>query len=183
MKLSKEEIYLRKMERENLRIMRNAEKERLKEERMLKKAERLAEKLKLEAEKQARKEEDETPEEVLVHRYVNRVIRNSQYHGRVDPEKYKGLVYDKTISKDLWLDTDFFFSVVFQSRRQKLEFMEKWTQMHTAVDTEIPGRLQIVNGLKLAKALGIELSPETSMEYPTGQMDLLPFIMDFEVLK
>ena len=173
MRKSKEEVFLEKMERQAVKDREKAEKAALKlareEEKRAAKALAQAEKLK-----------PEPTEEELVHRYVNRTIKNSQYHGRVNTEQFQGLEYDKTVSKNLWLDTDFFFSVVFQSRRQKLEFLEKWEQIHDSIDIDIPNRLQIVNGLKLAKALGIELKKEESREYPLPELELLPFILDNE---
>lgn len=133
----------------------------------------------VEAKKAAKKPKPVVSEQDLVHRYVNRTISNARYHGRIDKDKFEGMGYEKSVSKNLWLDTDFFFSVVFQSREQKWEFLEKWEAIHGSFEDDIvPPKIQIVNGLKLAKALGIELKLETVKNYPTGNIDLLPFILD-----
>lgn len=180
-----EEIFLQKLESSlkaaGIKEERLLQKSRIIAEKKAKKEQRLAEQAEKKRLKELAKIEKQKPkptEEELVRRYVNRTIRNAQYHGRVSDEKYNGLGYDKPVSKNIWLDTDFYFSVVFQSKRQKLEFMEKWEQMHPAVDTDLPSKIQILNGLKLAKALGIELQLEESKPYPTGNIDLFPFIMD-----
>lgn len=123
----------------------------------------------------------EPTEEELVKKYVNRVIKNQQYHGRINSENFTGLEYEKSVSKNLWLDTDFYFSVVFQSRAQKFEFLEKWEQSHSAIENEADDsikRMMIVNGLLLAKALGIQLKEEFSKDYPTASLDTMPFVLD-----
>lgn len=106
---------------------------------------------------------------------MNRVIKNQIYHGRIDSSKFKGLEHTHSVSKNLWMDTDFFFSVVFQSAEQKYEFLQK-----LKVLVEKNDQVQIVNGLELAKHLGISLKSETTKEYPTGNLDLMPFILDNE---
>lgn len=164
MKKSKEEVFLEKLAKQEKKEIKaeSRELQRLENEKL--------------------KESKATPptEAELVLRYANRVIKNQQYHGRVDTEKFDNLEY-KTNTKTLFLDVDFFFSVVFQSSRQKYEFMEKWEQMHSAVDSEF-SKIQIVNGLKLATALGIDLKLETSREYPTGNLDLMSFVLDEETI-
>lgn len=168
-KLSKEERFIQKLQKEE-------EKKKRKEDRELKKQQKLAEKL----EKQNQVKAEPTESE-LVHKYVNRIIKNQQYHGRIDTEKFAGLEYEKTVSKNLWLDTNFYFSVVFQSAAQKMEFLEKWEAFSDQLVGESMSsisKLQIVNGLKLAKALNIELKEETTRPYPTGNIDLMPFVLD-----
>lgn len=155
----------------------------------LAKKENLEAKIALRQEKQAKKlaaqelkKKPEPTEEELVKKYVNKVIRNQQYHGRVDTDKFSGLEY-KAASKNLFLDTDFYFSVVFQSRAQRFEFLEKWEKIHESLvgaPLEDIQSFKIINGLKLAEALGIELTKETTNDYPTAQIDLLPFVLDSE---
>lgn len=166
MKLSKEE-------KELLKIQKEAEKQQ-------KTIERLAAKAAKEAEKLAAKEAKQKPEPTeteLVHKYVNRVIKNQMYHGRVDASKFSDLEHDKAISKNLWLDHDFFFSVVFQCKEQKYEFIK---QLSLDPDWNQKDQIQIVNGLELAKKLGVTLRPVTSRDYPTADIELLPFILDNE---
>ncbi len=168
-KLNKEEKYVLKLQKEE-------EKQKRKQERELKKQEKLA--LKLEKQNKVKSEPTESE---LVHKYVNRIIKNQQYHGRIDTDKFQGLEYEKTVSKNLWLDTNFYFSVVFQSTRQKMEFLEKWEAFSDKLVGESMSsisKLQIINGLKLAKALNIELQEETTRPYPTGNIDLMPFCLD-----
>lgn len=112
----------------------------------------------------------------IVRSYANRVIKNQQYHGRI-ADKFKGLKQERSVSKNLWMDDDFFFSVVFQSSEQKYEFLK---QLGVEVDKE--GTIQIVNGLKLADKLNIALKLETTKDYPTGSIDLKPFVLDTETL-
>ena len=118
-KLSPEEIFLKKLASEEKKSAENQAKLLAREERE-----------RLKAEKDAIKAIPKTPkpqptEEELVKRYTNRTIKNQQYHNRVDSTKYAGLEHH-TNTKTLWLDYDYFFSVVFQSRRQKFEFFEKY---------------------------------------------------------
>lgn len=159
---SKEELFLEKIEKENRRELKKIEKEK-----------------KL-AEKNQKKLIKEPSEEELVLKYVNRVIMNQAYHNRIDQSKFEGLEY-KSNTKNLWMDTDFYFSVVFQSSKQKFEFLEKWEQIHKALEDEDEQQLnkfKIVNGLRLAEALGISLIPETVKDYPTGNLDLMRFCLD-----
>jgi hypothetical protein len=70
---------------------------------------------------------------------------------------------------------------VFQSTNQKLEFLEKWDAFVEGAIGESMDTLkkfQIINGLKLAKALGIDLKEETTKDYPTGNLDLAPYVLD-----
>lgn len=114
-------------------------------------------------------------EEEIVKKYVNRVIKNQIYHGRIDDSKFSGLDHTHTVSKKLWNDMDFFFSVVFQSAEQKYEFIEK---LKVEVDEE--DQIQIVSGLALAKVLGISLKPETTKDYPVANVDFKNFVLDTE---
>ena len=66
-------------------------------------------------------------------------------------------------SVDLWKDTDFFFSIVFQSSAQKYTFLEAFSKKfglgidNAKSNNEI---IQVVNGLKLAKNLDIKIPSE-----------------------
>ncbi len=126
-----------------------------------------------------KKPKQEASESELVRRYVNRTIKNSEYHGR---STLQGRETKTGANKNLWQDNEFYFSVVFQSLEQKLEFLEKF--LPASVDPELShrGTIQIVNGLKLAEALGITLKLETRRDYPTADIDLKPFVLDTETL-
>lgn len=139
-------------------------------------------KAKKEVQKKSKVVKPEPTEEELVKKYANRVIKNQIYHGRVDESKFKGMEHH-TVSKNLWMDTNFFFSVVFQNEEQKNEFIWQIVERHRINIDGIPkSRVQIINGLELAKALGIELKPAKTREYPTGNIDLMPFVLDNESL-
>ena len=114
----------------------------------------------------------------LVKKYVNKVIKNQVYHGRVDVSKFGGLEHDKSVSKNLWLDTDFYFSVVFQSAEQKYQFLDAMGWKAEFAEEQI----QIVNGLELAKKMGVPLKEEETKPFPSGNIDLLPFVLDNEEL-
>ena len=141
----------------------------------------------LKAEERRRKKEEaallkvktkkaEPTEAELVRKYANRVIRNDQYHGRG-----KIVEYEKSVSKNLWMDQDFFFSVVFQSSEQKREFLKFLiSKFNYSVEDKENYSIQIINGLELAKSMGIELKTEESKDYPTGNLDLMPFVLDPE---
>lgn len=111
-------------------------------------------------------------ESELVHQYANKVIEGKASRGHTD-KRFNYTKREGTVNKELWLDVDFFFSVVFESAEQKYEFLK---QLKVPVDEE--ERVQIVNGLKLAEKLGIKLQREKRMDYPYGSLDLRPFVMD-----
>ena len=154
---------IRKQEREQKRIARLHEKE-------LKRLER----------------ENPPSEEELVRKYAKRVIMNDRYHGRVDKKKFKGIAKTESVNKNLWMDTDFFFSVVFESAQQKMEFLKKSgliKLIEKADEAFLEGdQVQIINGIRFAKSMGVELSAESRREYPVGNLDLMPFVLDNEEL-
>ena len=164
---SKEEIELdriQKLERKEERAKAKKEKERIKEEKRL---ERL----------------NPPTEEELVHKYVNRIINNEKYHGRINDEKFSGISNEKKANKNIWMDNDFYFSVVFQSAEQKYKFLEAVGIYEE--DNEIvkaTGKVKIINGLEFAERLDIELEKEEVFPYPTGNLDLLPYLLDTEDL-
>jgi len=162
---SKEEIELEKIE-----------KQKRKEERLRRKKE----KEELKAKKKAEREKPPSERE-LVHKYVNRIINNQKYHGRVDKEKFKDIAYEKKVNKNLWLDSNFYFSVVFQSAEQKIDFLNKLGVTTEEIEEAIYcGKQSIINGLKFAKKLKIELEEENREEYPLPDLELLPYILDTE---
>lgn len=85
-------------------------------------------------------------------------------------------------SVDLWKDTDFFVSIVFQSSKQKLKFVEEFSKKFgLGLDTVSAGDeiFQIFNGLILAEKLGIRLEPETKTgTHPYPNLELAKLTLD-----
>lgn len=128
--------------------------------------------------KREAKKKEQKSESQLVHEYVNKVIRGKQSRGHVD-KRFDYTKADGAVNKDMWMDTDFFFSVVFQSADQKDEFLKR---IGWALDNLPGSQVQIVNGLKLAEQMKIPLKRESAREYPYGSLDLRPFVLDDEAL-
>lgn len=174
-KRSKEEIYIANME---------------KEERKRVRAEKKAEKDKIKAEK---KKERDNPvsEETLVHRYVNRTLNNQRNHGRVDNKKFKDLAYEHKVNKNIWMDNDFYFSMVFESSEQKYKFLEALGfYEEDAEEMKLANRnVRIINGLEFAnrlkdKGVNIELEEVQAIDnYPKPDLALLPYVLDNETLE
>lgn len=122
----------------------------------------------------------EKSEGELVHEYVDRVIRGKLSRGHVD-QRFAYTKADGAVNKDMWMDTDFFFSVVFQSSEQKYKFLEALQQKFGfELEDFFETQVQIVNGLKLAEKMSIELKRESAQEYPYGSLDLRPYVLDDE---
>lgn len=165
---SKEEILLEKMQKEQNKKEREEKREAKKVEQERKRMLRL----------------QPPTEEEIVRKYAKRVIMNQSYHGRVDAEQFKGMAKKDTVNKGIWMDTDFFFSVVFQSQDQKVEFLKKLNQAEITEEISEGRVIQIVNGLELAKHLGIELTIyEHREEYPLADMSVAPMVLDTETFK
>jgi hypothetical protein len=124
--------------------------------------------------KPPKKEKVVKTEEQLVREYVDRVIGGKIARGHVD-DRFAYTKKESTVNKELWMDQDFFFSVVFQSFEQKYAFLEA-----LKIDTELCERVQIVNGIKLAEKLGVKLKKEVARPYPYPDLDLREIILDDE---
>lgn len=144
------------------------DKQAAREQRRLLREQRVAEK------KAPKPAEPEPTEAELVTKYALRVVRNQIYHGRGH------VAHSHTINKKLWLDYDFFFSVVFQSSTQKYAFMEALRAKFPGIEFDEKEQIQILNGLLFAKLLGIPLEMETARDFPAGNLELMPFVMDNE---
>lgn len=114
-------------------------------------------------------------EEELVREYAAKVIHVKKSRGHMD-KRFSELGASTMTSKDLSLDTDFFFSVVFQSQNQKYEFLKKLGVPVTE------NQIQIMNGLELAKLFNIELTLEKSSDYPLPDLELKSLVLDNEKL-
>ena len=83
---------------------------------------------------------------------------------------------------------NFFFSVVFQSKKQKYDFLEavekflKEKGIQLQIDEGYGYPVQIINGYILARQFGIDLKEEISREYPLGDKRLKTLALDTEKL-
>lgn len=117
-------------------------------------------------------------ESEIVKDYALKVIHGKMVRGHAD-QRFGFTKTAQTNNKDLWLDTDFYFSVVFQSTKQKNDFIEQLVKKFQ-VPVDEDDKVQIINGLKLAEKLGIKLENEKNKEFPQGDLDLRPFCLDNE---
>lgn len=84
---------------------------------------------------------------------------------------------------DIWSDSDFFFSIVFQSAAQKYLFLEFFSKKFgLGIDEVRTGdeKCQILNGLKLAEKLGLNLPSEKSGNFPYPNLELSKLALDGE---
>lgn len=84
---------------------------------------------------------------------------------------------------DIWKDTDFFFSVVFQSAGQKYAFLEQFSKMFgLGIDNVRAGDevFSIFNGLKLAELLKIKIPNEKAPKYVYPNLELKDLALDGE---
>lgn len=91
---------------------------------------------------------------------------------------------EKISTVDLWRDSDFFFSVVFQTSEQKYAFLKTFSKMfNLELDQIISNNeiVQIVNGLTLAKQMKINIpSPVGRVDYPYRNLELAEMALDME---
>jgi hypothetical protein len=147
-------------------------------ERQRKKEEREAKKLAKEEEKKRKEELNKKSEKELVHQYANIIMAKQRTRGMIK-KKFSEMKGQKP-NKDLWMDFDFFFSVVFQSREQKVQFLEflaKEVGIHPD-DFFDSTTTQIINGLELAKLMGCPLKKEIANEFPLGKIELKQLVLD-----
>jgi len=122
-------------------------------------------------------------EEQLVKEYADKIINGKIARGHYDKRFDWHKRNEGNTNKDLWLDTDFFFSVVFQSSEQKYQFLKQFCEkFNIKVETSEDEKIEIVNGVKLAQNLDIAIRKESMLEYPYGDIDLRPFVLDNEKL-
>lgn len=151
-------------------ILREAERAKKLAEKELRKAERAEQKAQREAEKERKRIERAKSEEQLVQEYANNIIRNSGTRGFTGNQKS---------NREIWEDQDFYFSVVFQTEDQKVDFINFLVEKHGVV-LHTASCPNIINGLDLAKKMGCTLDPVLSKDYPLANMELRPFILDKE---
>jgi hypothetical protein len=87
-------------------------------------------------------------------------------------------------SVDIFKDSDFYFSVVFQTSTQKYQFLQSFSKMFQLGIEEILSDdqvIQIINGMKLAKNLKIDLKQEGIKPYPYADLELAQLALDNEV--
>lgn len=81
------------------------------------------------------------------------------------------------------MDQDFWCHFVFQSAKQKYDFMEFLEEKFGFEFDEMPGhQIQIANGLRLGRLMGATLKEEKADSYPFPNLDLLPLVLDNEAL-
>lgn len=129
--------------------------------------------------KKPRKVKEKKSELDIVRKYATLIIHRQTTRGHAD-DKLKGNEVQKTTNKDLWMDTSFFFSVVFQSEMQKMEFLDQFCKK---TNVSLEGyNIQIINGVKLAESLGFKITKEVMEKPPSGSLDLRPYVLDNESL-
>lgn len=93
---------------------------------------------------------------------------------------------DKKTSSEgvhVWKDSDFYFSVVFQSARQKYEFLDAINKKFNLNIENIKTSddiISIINGLKFAENLNIKLSNEKAADYVYANLELAQLVLDGE---
>ena len=120
----------------------------------------------------------EKSEEQLVKDYVSRVIGGKVSRGHVD-QRFDYTKKKSSVNKDMWIDYDFFFSVVFQSSEQKYQFLD-FMREKFGIEVTQDDNCQIINGLKFAEKVGLKLKKESTKDFPYGDIELRPFILDDE---
>ena len=129
--------------------------------------------------KEKQKKQEKTEKE-LVLEYAQRVIDGKKSRGHID-KRFEYTKKEGTVNKTLWLDTDFFFSIVFQSSKQKYDFLKfLYDKYQIPLENEYGSAIQILNGLKLAHRMGLKLDAEIARNYPYTNIDLQPLILDNE---
>src|SRR5574343_493005 len=127
------------------------------------------------------KQKEIIPEHILAERQALRMLKDME---RL--QATQKLTADQKAQRtnvDLWKDTDFYFSVVFQSSAQKYKFIKEFSQkFDLQVDQVASGDeiFQIFNGLLLAKKLGIQLQVEKIGEFPYPDLELKSMALDGE---
>ncbi len=160
-----------------------------KEEKLLELAEKEAKKLEKlalreikkqekEAEKLATKAEKERSETDIVRQYA-KIIMDKQKTRDMLRSEFKDMRLEKKPNKTLWMDNNFYFSVVFQSVDQKFEFLNFLVDTFN-IEYEQYSTVNIINGLKLAEKMGCKLKKEIANPFPLGNMELRNFILDEE---
>lgn len=130
-----------------------------------------------EKEKKQPKPREERTEAQIVAAYAKKIMEKAKSRNMM-PKTHTDMV-EFTPSKDIWQDKDFYFSVVFQSSAQKAKFLAfLGEKFNLTTSSEFEGSPQIINGLSLAKSMGLELKPERSEDFPLANMDLKDIILD-----
>lgn len=160
------------------------ESEIIEQELLSRKGSKKARKVKLVTDKPKKEKvkKEKKSEAQLVQEYCDRIINGKKSRGHID-NRFAYTKAEGTVNKELWRDIDFFFSVVFQSKAQKYEFMAFIEEKFGfEFDEEIGHQIQIVNGLRLSESMGCVLKQEKSMPYPYGSLDLKPLVLDQEAM-
>lgn len=158
-------------------LLKKELKQREKEEKKLLREQKKAEALLKKQSKQIERKQPKSEREI-VEQYANIIIAKQQTRGTVNL-KHHGNLAARTPSKELWQDTDFYFSIVFQSRAQKISFLNQFEDMFDfELDDHIGQNIQILNGLRLADKMGIKLNKEFAEPYQSGNIELKNIVLD-----
>jgi hypothetical protein len=113
----------------------------------------------------------------LVQQYAKIIMDKQTTRGMLS-DKFKDME-KQTPTKNLWQDNDFFFSVVFQSRDQKYRFLDFLHEKFNITSNDNGTMsIQILNGLKLSEAMGLELKKEVANDYQPCNLELKDLILD-----
>jgi hypothetical protein len=119
----------------------------------------------------------EKSEVEIVREYAMGIIKRQLSRGHAD----RNIETRNTTNKDLWMDTDFYFSVVFASAKQKYEFLEQFCEKFgIQLETSRDEKVSIINGIRLASNLKFKIPEEKTLDYPNGALDLRPYVLDNE---
>lgn len=125
--------------------------------------------------KKPKEKKPKPSESELVHKYAKDIIHRHMSRGM----EGRILKSENTPNKDVWQDSQFYFSVVFQSSEQKYEFLDAFVKKY-GLKVEGDQQIEIVNGIKLANACGIPVKTVKSRDFPQADLDLRGFVLDDE---
>lgn len=129
-------------------------------------------------ERKPKAQKETLSEEEIIRKEADRIVK--QVEALRDTTK-KSNKKNSITNTDLWLDSDFFFSVVFQSSQQKYAVLKKLSEMFgLEIDVSSDDRVQILNGVKLADALNVAIQKEKSLQYPYPDLELRKLVLDEE---
>lgn len=127
------------------------------------------------------KKKEKTSEEQLVKKYVNQVIANQKSNNMIRGDRLEKYKSKKKSNNTLKMDDDFYFTVVFQSEKQKTAFLNHVKFYEEEVKEVGVKPIRVVNGIELARRMGCDLEMEEPVnEYPLPDLDLMPYVLDNE---
>lgn len=129
-----------------------------------------------------KKEKIPVSEKELLEKQAARMLKDmDRLQQTQDPSKKTS-----TTAVDIWKDTDFYFSVVFQSAQQKYEFLEQFSKKFGLGVDEVKSSdevFSIVNGIKLSQKLGFNIRLEKKPSYVYPDLELREMALDADEFK